>query len=165
MLKPTLSVGTRLPDATLLSFGEKGREEVRLADRLRGRRVIIFAVPGAFTPTCDSAHLPSFIRTADALHAKGVDEIICLSVNDVHVMRYWGEMSGATAAGITMLADPAAEFTRAVGMDFSAPAVGMYDRSQRYAMLVEDGVVRILNVEEKRGVCNLSGGETLLEAL
>ncbi|WP_209425334.1 peroxiredoxin [Pararhodobacter sp. SW119] len=165
MLKPTLSVGATLPDATLLTFGPEGPQEIQLRDRLQGRRVVLFAVPGAFTPTCDSAHLPSFIRTADALRAKGVDEIICLSVNDVHVMRYWGEVSGATAAGITMAADPAAEFTRAVGMDFSAPAAGMYDRSRRYAMLVEDGVVRILHIEEKRGVCEISGGETLLDAL
>ena len=165
MLKTVLAVGMTLPDATLLTFGKDGPEEVRLRDRLRGRRVVIFAVPGAFTPTCDSAHLPSFIRTADAFRAKGIDEVMCLSVNDVHVMRYWGEVSGAAEAGITMLADPAAEFTRAVGMDYSAPATGMLDRSRRYAMLVEDGVVKVLHAEEKRGVCEISGGEALLAAV
>jgi glutaredoxin/glutathione-dependent peroxiredoxin len=165
MLKTVLAEGMVLPDATLLTFGEGGPQEVRLRERLAGRRVVIFAVPGAFTPTCDSAHLPSFIRTADAFRAKGVDEIMCLSVNDVHVMRYWGEVSGANAAGITMLADPAAAFTKAVGMEFSAPIAGMLDRSRRYAMLVEDGVVVRLNVEEKRGVCEISGGEALLEAI
>jgi len=165
MLKPALAVGTAVPDATLLTFGEGGPEEVRLRDRLKGRRVVIFAVPGAFTPTCDSAHLPSFIRTAEQFRARGVDEIMCLSVNDVHVMRYWGQVAGAHEAGITMLADPAAEFTRAVGMDFSAPATGMLNRSRRYAMLVEDGVVRVLNVEEKRGVCEISAGEALLAAI
>ncbi len=165
MLKPTLAVGTTLPDATLLTFGADGPEALRLRDRLKGRRVVIFAVPGAFTPTCDSAHLPSFIRTAAAFRDKGVDEIMCLSVNDVHVMRYWGEVAGAHDAGITMLADPAAEFTRAVGMEFSAPATGMLDRSRRYAMLVEDGVVTVLHVEEKRGLCEISGGEALLAAI
>jgi cytochrome c peroxidase len=154
-----------LPDATLLAFGPGGPEEVRLSERLKGRRVVLFAVPGAFTPTCDSAHLPSFIRTAQAYRDAGIDEIICLSVNDVHVMRYWGEVSGAAAAGITMLADPAAEFTRAVGMEYSFAPAGMFDRSKRYAMLVEDGVVKILNLEERRGVCEVSAGETLLDAL
>ena len=165
MLKTTLSVGMTLPDATLLTFGKDGPLALRLHDRLKGRRVVVFAVPGAFTPTCDSAHLPSFIRTADAFRAKGVDEVMCLSVNDVHVMRYWGEVAGASAAGITMLADPMAEFTRGVGMDYSFPPAGMYDRSRRYAMLVEDSVVRVLHVEEKRGVCEISGGEALLAAI
>ncbi len=165
MPKQTLSVGMALPDATLLTFGADGPQPVRLHDRLKGNRVVIFAVPGAFTPTCDSAHLPSFIRTAEAFREKGVDEIICLSVNDVHVMRYWGEIAGAAAAGITMLADPAAEFTCALGMEYSAPETGMLNRSKRYAMLVEDGVVTVLHVEERRGVCEISGGEALLAAL
>jgi len=165
MLKQALAVGQTLPDATLLTFGPDGPQALRLRDRLKGRRVVVFAVPGAFTPTCDSAHLPSFIRTAPAFRDKGVDEIVCLSVNDVHVMRYWGEVAGASAAGITMLADPAAEFTRAVGMEFSFPPAGMHDRSRRYAMLVDDGVVRVLHVEEKRGVCEISGGEALLAAI
>jgi glutaredoxin/glutathione-dependent peroxiredoxin len=161
MPKTALAVGTTLPDATLLTFGADGPE----GERLRGRRVVVFAVPGAFTPTCDSAHLPSFLRTADAFRAKGIDEIMCLAVNDVHVMRYWGEIAGAHDAGITMLADPAAEFTRAVGMEYSAPETGMLNRSRRFAMLVEDGVVKVLHAEEKRGVCEISGGEALLAAI
>jgi glutaredoxin/glutathione-dependent peroxiredoxin len=165
MLRTALAEGMSLPDATLLTFGPQGPEEVRLRDRLKGRRVVVFAVPGAFTPTCDSAHMPSFVRTAQAFREKGIDEIACLSVNDVHVMRIWGEISGAAAAGITMLADPAAAFTRAVGMDYSAPETGMLNRSRRYAMLVEDGVVTRLHAEEKRGVCEISGGEALLAAI
>jgi glutaredoxin/glutathione-dependent peroxiredoxin len=165
MLKTVLAEGMVLPDATLLTFGEGGPQEVRLRERLAGRRVVIFAVPGAFTPTCDSAHLPSFIRTADAFRAKGVDEIMCLSVNDVHVMRYWGEVSGANAAGITMLADPAAAFTKAVGHG----VLGPYRRNARpLAPLRDAGRGRRgvrLNVEEKRGVCEISGGEALLEAI
>jgi glutaredoxin/glutathione-dependent peroxiredoxin len=127
--------------------------------------VVIFAVPGAFTPTCDSAHLPSFIRTADQFRAKGIDEIICIAVNDPHVMRYWGRVSGAEGAGITLLADPGAEFTKAVGMDYSMPDRGMLNRSKRYAMLVEDGVVKRLHLEEATGICEISGGESLLEAI
>jgi peroxiredoxin len=159
-----IEVGQRLPEATLLRIGADGPETVALSERLKGRKVILFAVPGAFTPTCDSAHLPSFIRTAEAFRAKGVDEIICVSVNDAHVMRYWGKVSGATEAGITLLADPDASFTKALGLLYSNPAVGMLDRSRRYAMIVEDGVVTLFNLEQP-GVCEVSTGETMLEAI
>jgi cytochrome c peroxidase len=125
---------------------------------------VLFAVPGAFTPTCDSAHLPSFVRTRQAFAAKGIDEILCISVNDAHVMKLWGETSGATAAGITLLADADAAFTRSIGMNFSNPAVGFHDRSRRYAMFVEDGVVTILHLD-RPGVCEVSTGEALLEEL
>jgi len=160
-----LQLGMRLPEATFPVMTDAGPDVVHLAEILKGRRVVIFAVPGAFTPTCDSAHVPSFIRTAPALREKGVDAIFCLSVNDAHVMRYWGHTTGASDAGITMLADPDAAFTRAVRMAFSAPVTGLLNRSRRYAMLVEDGVVTRLHVEEKGGTCELSGGEAMLEAL
>jgi cytochrome c peroxidase len=158
----TIKEGDRLPEATLLRIGENGPETVALADRLKGRKVVIFAVPGAFTPTCHSAHVPSFVRTRDGFAAKGVDEIICISVNDPFVMKSWGEATGATAAGLTMLADADAAFTRAIGMDFDAPAVGLLARSKRYAMLVEDGVVRVLHLEANPGACEVSAGEALL---
>ena len=160
-----LREGVRLPAAEFLRIGPAGPERVALGPLLDGARVAIFAVPGAFTPTCDSAHLPSFVRTADAFRARGVAHILCISVNDPHVMRRWGMEAGAEAAGITMLADPAAAFTRAVGMAFSAPEAGFFDRSRRYAMLVEDGIVTALNVEEARGVCEVSAGEALLGRL
>jgi cytochrome c peroxidase len=159
-----IDVGQRLPEARLLRIGPDGPETIVLSERLKGRKVILFAVPGAFTPTCDSAHLPSFIRTADAFRAKGVDEIICVSVNDAHVMRYWGKVSGATEAGITLLADPDASFTKALGLLYSNPAVGMLDRSRRYAMIVEDGVVTRFNLEQP-GVCEVSTGEAMLAAI
>jgi cytochrome c peroxidase len=159
-----IAVGDRLPDAELLRMGPDGPETVRLAERLAGRRIVLFAVPGAFTPTCDSAHLPSFVRTRQAFAAKGIDEILCISVNDAHVMKLWGETSGATAAGITLLADADAAFTRSIGMNFSNPAVGFHDRSRRYAMVVEDGVVTILHLD-RPGVCEVSTGEALLEEL
>ena len=100
-----LSQGDTLPDATLVQMGAEGPAPVKLADKTKGRKVVIFAVPGAFTPTCHSAHVPSFIRTKDQFDAKGVDEIICVSVNDPFVMKAWGEATGATDAGITMLSD------------------------------------------------------------
>lgn len=161
----TLSTGDKLPDATLTRMGASGPEEVRLSDRLAGRKVVLFAVPGAFTPTCHSAHVPSFIRTKDDLAAKGVDEVICVSVNDPFVMGQWGEATGATAAGITMLGDAQAEFTKAIGMAFSAPPVGLIDRSKRYAMVVEDGTVTHMHVEENPGVCEATAGEAIVAAL
>ena len=160
-----IQTGETLPAATLIAFTDKGPAEVALEDKLKGRKVVIFAVPGAFTPTCHSAHVPSFIRTMKEFTKKGVDEIICLSVNDPFVMGAWGEATGATKAGITMLADADGSFTAEIGMDFDAPPVGLHHRSIRYAMVVEDGVVQTLQVEEKRGVCELTGGEALLETL
>jgi peroxiredoxin len=124
--------------------------------------VVIFAVPGAFTPTCDAAHMPGFVRKVAEFREKGIDEILCVSVNDPHVMRHWGRHTGALEAGITLLADPGGDFTRAVGMEFSAPERGMLNRSRRYAMLVEDGVVRVLHQETAPGVCEVSGAEAML---
>ncbi len=160
-----ISTGDKLPDATLVQLGEGGPEPVALGDKLKGRKVVIFAVPGAFTPTCHSAHVPSFIRTKDEYSAKGVDEIICISVNDPFVMKAWGEATGATSAGITMLADPESAFTKAIGMEFDAPPAGLMARSKRYAMVVEDGTVKVFQAEESPGVCEVSGGEALLEAV
>ena len=161
----TIAVGDRLPEATLVQMGANGPESVALADRVKGRKVAIFAVPGAFTPTCHSAHVPSFIRTAGDFAAKGVAEIICISVNDPFVMKAWGEATGADAAGIAMLSDAQSAFTKAIGMDFDAPPAGLVARSKRYAMLVDDGVVVAFQPEESPGVCDVSGGEALLKAL
>jgi len=109
--------------------------------------------------------VPSFIRTKDQFDGKGVDEIICVSVNDPFVMKAWGEATGADAAGLTMLADPESAFTTAIGMNFDAPPVGLMARSKRYAMLVEDGVVKVLNEESSPGECEVSAGEGLLDAM
>lgn len=161
----TIAVGDTLPEVTLTRFGDKGPEPVALADKLKGRKIAIFAVPGAFTPTCSVAHVPSFIRTKDQFMAKGVDEIICISVNDPFVMKAWGEATGATAAGLTMLADAESAFTTGIGMNFSAPPAGLIARSRRYAMLAEDGVVKVLQVEDSPGTCDISGGEALLASI
>ncbi|WP_316013728.1 peroxiredoxin [Roseobacter sp. HKCCA0434] len=161
----TIAKGDRLPDATFLTLGAEGPAPVQAAEMLKGRTVALFAVPGAFTPTCTSAHMPSFVRTADKLRDKGVDEIACVSVNDPFVMKAWADATGAPGAGITVLSDPESQFTKAIGMDFTAPPAGLIARSQRYAMLVKDGVVEELNVEDSPGTCELSAGEALLDAM
>ncbi|WP_422075842.1 peroxiredoxin [Tranquillimonas rosea] len=154
-----------LPGATLVGMGAEGPEQVDLGDKLKGRKVVIFGLPGAFTGTCTTAHVPSFVRTSDAFAEKGVDEIICVSVNDPFVLAAWGKETGATDAGITLLGDAESAFTKAIGMDFTAPPVGLIDRSKRYAMVVEDGVVKTLREEDNPGVCDVSAGESLLETL
>lgn len=161
----TISVGSKLPAATLQQFGANGPEAVDLAAKLAGRKVVIFGLPGAYTGTCTTAHVPSFIRTREKLAAKGVDEVICLSVNDAFVMKAWGDSTGAAAAGITMLGDVDAGFTKAIGMNFSVPAIGFFDRSKRYALYAEDGVVKVLHAEENAGQCDISGGEAMLAAI
>lgn len=161
----TISVGEKLPSATLCTLGENGPQAVSLSSLIDGRKVVIFGLPGAFTGTCSTAHVPSFMRNAEALKAKGVDEIICVSVNDPFVMAAWDKDTGAGASGVTFLADPSSDLTKGTGMDFDAPAIGFTARSKRYAMLVDDGVVKVLNLDEEAGTCNLSSGETMLEAV
>jgi len=160
-----ITVGDSLPTANLLKMGEKGPEGVDIAAHVKGRKVVIFAVPGAYTGVCTTAHVPSFIRTKDALAAKGVDEVICVAVNDPFVMKAWGDSTGASGAGITMLGDAESAFTKAMGMEFTAPPAGLITRSARYAMLVDDGVIKVLHREESPGVCEISGGEAMVAAI
>lgn len=159
-----ISVGAKLPAATLFHVGENGPGTVDLAAYIAGRKVVIFAVPGAYTGTCTTAHVPSFIRTAPAFKEKGVDEIICVSVNDQFVMKAWGESTGGIAAGITFMGDDGS-LAKAMGLAFDVPAAGLYGRSKRYALLAEDGVVKVLHLEENSGACEISGGEALLAAI
>ncbi|WP_163847460.1 peroxiredoxin [Pseudooceanicola aestuarii] len=161
----TINQGDKLPDATLLQMTADGPAPVKLADKVAGRKVVIFGLPGAYTGTCSTAHVPSFIRTKGDFDAKGVDEIICVSVNDPFVMGAWADSTGAGEAGLTFLGDPQAEFTKAAGLDFSAPPAGLIDRSRRFAMLVEDGTVTVLNIEENPGICEVSAGEGLLASM
>lgn len=160
----TIEIGARLPEATLLQMGAAGAEAVQLADKLKGRKVVIFGLPGAYTGTCSTAHVPSFIRTAKGFADKGVDEIICISVNDPFVMKAWGEATGATAAGITMLGDADSSFSKAIGQTFEVPHLGFFARSKRYSLLAEDGVVTRFNPEVGPG-CEISAGEHLLSQL
>ncbi len=160
----TIAVGQRLPGATLLRMGDAGPEGVALGERLKGRKVVMFAVPGAFTGTCTTAHMPSFVRTAKALAAKGVDEIICLSVNDPFVTNAWADVTGANTAGISVLADADAGFSKAIGMTFSVESLGLIDRSKRYALYAVDGVVKVFHPEPAAG-CEISTGEAMLAAI
>lgn len=158
----TIAVGTKLPEASLGRVGEKGPEAVTLSELSRDKKLVIFGLPGAFTRTCSKTHLPSFIRTADAFRAKGIDHIVCFSVNDVFVMKAWDEASGAAAAGIELYADGNASLTKALGLDFSTPAIGFIDRCKRFSAYVENGEVKVLHFETQAGVCDLTAGETLL---
>jgi peroxiredoxin len=128
-----------------------------------GRKVVLFGLPGAFTPTCNMNHLPGFLLAYDDIKAKGVDTIACTSVNDVFVMSAWSKATGADGK-IMMLADGSAEFAKAVGLEFDLIAAGMGLRSKRYSMIVENGVVKTLNIETERGV-NVSGAETIMQQL
>ncbi len=159
-----LAAGERLPDATLVEMTDDGPQLVELADRLTGRKVVVFGLPGAYTGPCSTIHLPSFIRTAEQFRGQGVDEIICISVNDPFVLKAWSEASGAAEAGISMLGDPDAVLTKALGMEFTAPPIGLYNRSNRYALLLEDGVIKVANVDEP-ATCKISVGEELLAAM
>lgn len=158
----TISVGDRLPTATLVKVTADGPDQVSTDDFFAGRTVALFAVPGAFTPTCSARHLPGFIDKADELKAKGVDEIACTSVNDAFVMSAWAK--SAEAQGITMLADGNGAFAEALGLTMDGSKYGMGTRSQRYAMLVKDGVVEQLNIEEG-GEFRVSSAEYLLGAM
>lgn len=160
-----ISVGDTVPDSELMRVGSDGPETVQTSDIFSGRSVVVFGLPGAFTGTCTAAHVPSFIRTSKALKDKGVDEIIGLSVNDPFVVQAFDEHTGASAGGVTLLADASGAFTKALGMDFDAPVVGFYGRSQRYAMYVVDGVVKVLNDGDAQGSCDIAGGETMLAAI
>jgi len=161
----TISVGDRLPEASFLRMGANGAESVSLSSLTAGRSVVIFAVPGAFSTTCDKAHVPSFIRAMPDLRRKGVADVICIAVNDPFVMKAWGESTGATAVGIHMLSDGDSAYTHAVGLALDAPAVGFHGRSQRYAMHVVDGVVKVLRLETQRGVCEVTAGDSLAGAI
>lgn len=161
----TISVGDKIPEATLMKVGAEGPEPVSVKSLTKGRKVILFGLPGAFTGTCSSAHLPSFMRNMDAFKEKGVEEVICLSVNDPFVMDAWDKNTQAAEAGVTLLADPSAALTLAMGLEFSVPEIGFVNRSKRYAALFEDGVLKVLNLEESPGTCEISAGETMLAAL
>lgn len=158
----TIAIGDTIPDVSLSLATREGPVPVSTADYFKGKTVALFAVPGAFTPTCSAKHLPSFVDKADELKAKGVDTIAGTSVNDGFVMAQWNEAQGSDK--IDMLADGNAEFARALGLDMDASGFGMGTRSQRYSMLVEDGVVKQLNVEQAGGY-EVSGAETLLSQL
>ena len=143
----TIKVGDKIPSATLMQMKDGGPKPVTTSELFDGKKVVVFALPGAFTPTCSAKHLPGFIQNSDAIHQKGVDTIACLSVNDAFVMGAWGDQQGA-GSKVVMLADGNGDFTRQLGLEMDATKFGMGQRSKRYAMIVDNGVVTALNVEE-----------------
>jgi len=158
----TISVGDRLPNTTLVKATSDGPDQVESETFFAGRRVALFAVPGAFTPTCSAKHLPGFVEKEAALKAKGIDEVACTSVNDAFVMDAWGKSAGA--GDITLLADGNGDFAKAVGLTMDGSGFGMGTRSQRYSMIVNDGVVEQLNVEAP-GEFKVSSAEHLLSEI
>ena len=158
----TISIGDKLPQANLVKVTADGPDQVAVPDYFAGKTVALFAVPGAYTPTCSAKHLPSFVAKAGELKAKGVDEIACTAVNDAFVLGAWAKANDAT--GITMLADWNASFATALGLTMDVSKAGLGTRSQRYAMLIEDGVVKQLNVEGP-GEYKVSSAEYLLDQM
>jgi peroxiredoxin len=159
----TIKIGNTVPAVTLRYLAPDGMKAVPAAEFFAGKKVALFAVPGAYTRTCSQRHLPSYVAHADELRAKGIDTIACIAVNDPFVMAAWGK-EGGTEGKITMLGDGSSEFTQAVGLELDRVKEGMGMRSQRYSMLVEDGVVKALNVEAP-GQYEVSSAETLLKSL
>ncbi|QFI65407.1 peroxiredoxin [Sinorhizobium alkalisoli] len=159
-----IAVGDRLPSATFKEKTADGPVEVTTDDLFRGKRVVLFAVPGAFTPTCSLNHLPGYLEHRDAILARGVDDIAVVSVNDLHVMGAWATATGGMGK-IHFLSDWNAAFTKTLGMDIDLSAGTLGIRSKRYSMLVEDGVVKNLNVEDAPSQAIVSGAATMLEQL
>jgi len=159
-----ISVGSKVPSATLQKKTAEGVQQVSTDDLFKGRKVVVFAVPGAFTPTCSAKHLPGYVQNAAALKGKGVDTVACISVNDAFVMDAWGRDQKAEGK-VEMLADGSAAFTKALGLDLDLTARGMGVRSKRFAMVVEDGTVKQLLVEPNPGELVESSAENVLKKL
>jgi len=159
----TIKVGDHIPSATLMQMKDGGPKPVKTDELFAGKKVVVFALPGAFTPTCSAKHLPGFVGHADDIKAKGVDAIVCLSVNDAFVMGAWGDQQ-KVGDKVIMLADGNGDFTKALGLEMDGSRFGMGKRSQRYSMIVDSGVVKELNVEEP-GAFAVSSAEHILTEL
>ena len=160
----TIAKGDSLPDATFRAVGADGIDAMSTKDAFGGKKVVLFAVPGAFTPTCHLKHLPGFVENVAKFKDKGVDEVVCVAVNDPFVLEAWAEKSGAKGK-VTILSDGNAEFTKKIGMDFDGSGIGLGTRSKRYAMVVDDGVVQALQTEESPGVAEVSTALAILKEL
>jgi peroxiredoxin len=158
----TIAVGDKLPDVKLIKVGAEGNEPVQSGEYFAGKKVALFSVPGAFTPTCSAKHLPGYVEKAAELKAKGVDEIACTAVNDAFVMKNWGVASGS--ADVTMLAEGNADFVKALGLTMDGTGFGMGTRGQRFSMIINDGTVEELNVEAP-GEFKVSAADYMLEQL
>ncbi|MAU40760.1 MAG: peroxiredoxin [Kordiimonas sp.] len=158
-----INIGAALPDTKFMEMTDDGPQARTTADVFSGKKVVLFSVPGAFTPTCSAKHLPGYIEQADAILAKGVDDIVCTAVNDAFVMGAWGASQGSTDK-VRLLADGNGDFVKALGLDFDASGFGMGQRGQRFAMIVENGIVTTLNVEAP-GEFKVSAAEYILSQL
>ena len=159
-----IKVGDRLPSATFMTMTADGPKPQTTDEIFKGKKVVLFAVPGAFTPTCHKNHLPGFVQQAEKIKGKGIDTIAVTGVNDVFVMDAWKEKTGA-AGKIDFLADGSAAFAKAIGLSVDLGERGLGTRSQRYAMVIDDGVVKTLNVEDAPGKADVSGADNLLKSL
>ena len=159
----TVKVGDRVPSATLKTMGPEGPKNITTDELFKGKKVALFSVPGAFTPTCSAKHLPGFVKNADALKAKGVQEVVCMAVNDAFVMDAWGKSQSADGK-VTMVADGNADFAKALGLELDASGHGMGTRGKRFSMVVENGVVKQLNVEQP-GAFEVSSADAMLKNL
>jgi peroxiredoxin len=159
-----IKVGDKVPSGSFGVMTGSGPGSMTTDDLFKGKRVVLFSVPGAFTPTCSKTHLPSFVQNAAALKAKGIDTLACMAVNDVFVMDAWGKSASADGK-VLMLADGNATFTKALGMELDASGFGMGTRGLRFALVVKDGVVEMVELEPSAGQCTVSGGESILSKL
>ena len=160
----TIKVGDKVPSVTLRQITPEGPKEVSSDEFFRGKKVVLFAVPGAFTPACSQRHLPGYVDKAADIKMKGIDEVACVAVNDAAVMGAWGK-DQKTEGKVTMLADGSGDFVRALGLELDLTKGGLGMRSKRYSMLVDNGVVKSLNVEAQPGQVDASSAETMLKAL
>jgi len=160
-----IAIGQSIPAVSLFEVGEAGPAAISSDDVFAGKRIAMFGVPGAFTPTCQNRHMPSYTAAADSLRAKGIDEIVCVSVNDPFVMKAWGAATGAADAGIRCLGDSRSELAEAMDIVLDGSAVGLVKRLLRFSAIVDDGVVRSLNIEGAPGEMDLTSAEKLLEQL
>ena len=160
-----LEIGRKLPSSSVLLVTESKIETIDLMDKLVGRCVAIFGMPGAFTDTCTELHIPNILKYKQKLLDLGVEEIFVIVVNDIFVVRRWGYSFDAFNQGITLIADSSSEFSKAVGLNFSVPSIGFYDRSLRYAMMSRDGVVEKFLIEKSKDEITTSGADALVEAI
>ncbi len=157
-----VKVGDSIPEVTMKIMGDKGPQDISTSDIFAGKKVVLFAVPGAYTPTCSEAHLPGFVANADKIKAAGVDSVVCVAVNDAFVMDAWGK--GQNAEEIMMVADGNGEFAKAMDVELDGSGFGLGTRSSRYSLIAEDGKITTLNLEEGGGL-EVSSAEAILEAL
>lgn len=160
----SIQVGDKLPAVKIKRLGDQGMEEIDTGALFAGRKVVLFGVPGAYTPTCHARHLPGYVANADSIKAKGVDEIVCMAVNDPFVLKAWSEGLGA-AGKVSILPDGNGEFTKAIGMDFDGSGAGLGVRSKRFSLVANDGVVESLEVEAKPSDLNVADAESCLTRL